>query len=62
MHKNNYRYTNDNLPPMDGAGDYPIAMAYVPWQKEPKMYENLEEGFCNGTIFPELNKPFCGKR
>lgn len=62
MNKNNYRYTNDNLPFTEGVGDYPIAMAYVPWQKEAKMYENLEEGFCNGTIFPELNKPFYGKR
>ncbi len=41
---------------------YPIAMSYVPWQERPILYENLEEGFCNGTIFPELNKPFTGRR
>lgn len=41
---------------------YPIAMAYVPWQKKAIVYENLEEGFCNGTVFPELYKPFTGRR
>ena len=40
----------------------PIAMAYVPMQKAPIMYENLEEAFKRGTIFPELDKPFLGKR
>ena len=38
-----------------------VAMAYVPWQRF-KMYENLEEAYCNGTIFPDLNKPFLGRR
>ena len=41
---------------------YPVAMAYVPWQHLTKIYENLEEAFYVGTIFPELNKPFTGKR
>ncbi len=41
---------------------FPIAFAYVPWQKEPVLYENLEEAYCVGTIFPELNKPFTGRR
>jgi len=41
--------------------DMTIAMAYVPWQRF-KMYENLEEAYCNGTVFPELNKPFLGRR
>lgn len=41
---------------------FPVAMAYVPWQKFDKMYEDLEKGYCNGTIFPELNKPFTGRR
>ena len=34
---------------------YPLAMAYVPWQHFTQMYENLE-------IFPELDKPFTGRR
>ena len=41
---------------------YAIAMAYVPWQHLTKIYENLEEAYCVGTIFPELNKPFLGRR
>lgn len=39
-----------------------IAMAYVPWQHFVKLYDNPEEAYCEGTIFPELNKPFMGRR
>ncbi len=41
---------------------FPIAMAYVPWQQLKNIYENLEEAYYEGTIFPELNKPFTGRR
>lgn len=41
---------------------FPIAMAYVPWQKDCTMYENLDEAYHIGTIFPVLNKPFTGRR
>lgn len=41
---------------------FPIAMAYVPWQKFEKLYDDLEKAYCSGTIFPELNKPFTGRR
>ena len=41
---------------------FPIAMAYVPWQKVDKIYDDLEKAFRTGTIFPELNKPFTGRR
>lgn len=41
---------------------FPIAMAYVPWQHLDCIYDNLEEAFRYGTIFPELNKPFTGRR
>ena len=41
---------------------YPLAMAYVPWQHFTQMYENLEKGYKAGTIFPELDKPFAGRR
>lgn len=37
----------------------PIAMAYVPWQVWRNLYD-AEKGFCCGTIFEELNKPFRG--
>lgn len=40
--------------------DAPLAMAYVPYQSWNRTYE-----LCNalkaGTIFPCLDKPFCGK-
>ncbi len=39
----------------------PLAMAYVPWQFWGQTYE-LEKALQCGTIFPELNKPFLGKR
>ncbi|MDD3221131.1 MAG: spore coat associated protein CotJA [Clostridia bacterium] len=40
---------------------YPIAMAYVPIQTFQTTYE-LNKALEVGTIFPELHKPFCGKR
>lgn len=41
---------------------FPVAMAYVPWQKFDKMYDDLDKAYHIGTIFPELNKPFTGRR
>ena len=41
---------------------YPLAMAYVPWQHFEKMYDDLEKAYKYGTVFPELNKPFTGRR
>ncbi|MDO5154772.1 MAG: spore coat associated protein CotJA [Eubacteriales bacterium] len=40
---------------------FPIAMAYVPWQKWGELYDN-EYGLKQGTIFKDLNKVFCGVR
>ena len=45
---------------MPYVDQFPIAMAYVPWQQNCNMYENLDEAFRVGTIFPVLNKPFKG--
>lgn len=39
----------------------PLAMAYVPWQTFGNTYEPCK-ALQLGTIFPELCKPFCGKR
>lgn len=50
-----YLYEND-------IDKFPIAMAYVPWQKFDRMYDDLEKAYCAGTIFPELDKPFEGRR
>ncbi|MEZ3434723.1 MAG: spore coat associated protein CotJA [Lachnospiraceae bacterium] len=43
----------------DELSGMPLAMAYVPWQEWQNIYE-AEKGFCRGTIFEELDKPFCG--
>lgn len=39
-----------------------VAMAYVPWQNMKEIYDDLDMAMCFGTIFPELNKPFTGRR
>ena len=51
-----------NYPFNKSIEDFPIAMAYVPWQHFHQIYDNLEEAYQQGTIFPELNKPFMGRR
>lgn len=38
-----------------------LAIAYVRWQEFGDVYEP-EDGFTRGTIFPELDKPFYGRR
>lgn len=40
--------------------DASVTMAYIPLQEGIETYGE-EEGLHNGTIFPVLNKPFCGK-
>ncbi len=57
---------NGNNQPNMGNGrdvtcleDWPIAMAYVPWQMWDQVYD-MEKGFSVGTIFPDLNLPFLG--
>jgi hypothetical protein len=39
----------------------PVAMAYVPWQHFTEVYETCK-AFQIGTIFPELDLPFCRTR
>ena len=39
----------------------PLAMGYVPWQNFECTYEPMQ-ALKAGTIFPELDKPFYGKR
>ena len=39
----------------------PLGMAYVPWQQFDTVYE-VDKALGCGTIFPELYKPFLGKR
>ena len=40
--------------------DATVTMAYVPLQESLKTYSD-NEGLENGTIFPVLNKEFCGR-
>ena len=41
------------------SDSFPLAMAYVRRQRLDKMYEP-EMALIRGTLFPELDKPFCG--
>lgn len=43
----------------DELSSMPLAMAYVPWQEWRRIMD-ADKGFCCGTIFEELNKPFRG--
>ena len=63
MPYNNYRTMHTSAPMMrrDVWNDKALAMAYVPWQRFGQTYD-LSKALCAGTIFPELDKPFCGKR
>lgn len=45
----------------DCLHDMPLAMAYVPWQKFHKLY-NESDAFKNGTIFKELYFDFNKRR
>lgn len=38
----------------------PLAMAYVPMQRLGSIY-SPEQALRKGTLFPELDKPFCGR-
>ena len=44
----------------DPLSQFPLAMAYVPWQSWRHIYE-AGKGFHRGTIFEELDLPFKGK-
>lgn len=45
----------------DSCSDKAVAMAYVPWQYFSKAYEP-QKALMIGTIFPELDKPFLGRK
>ena len=40
---------------------FSVGIGYVPMQEWGELYD-MENGFCEGTIFPELNLIFCGIR
>lgn len=48
----------DNVIAIDNKS---VAMAYVPWQRWQEVYSPERALEC-GTLFPELYKPFMGRR
>lgn len=38
------------------------AMAYVPFQGEESKLFSPDQGFTLGTMYQDLNKPFCGSK
>jgi len=55
IYRSSGKRTSENVDMM------PLAMAYIPWQTFKSTYD-LKQGLSAGTIFPELHKPFYGKR
>ena len=43
---------------LEEANSYPIGMSYTPWQSWGCTYDG-HRALMSGTIFPELDKPFC---
>ena len=54
---------NENKPcyPLKEVDEMALTMAYVPWQQFSETYEPAK-ALKVGTIFPELDKPFYGRR
>lgn len=46
----------------ENFASYPIGMAYVPMQELTKVYEDPKQAYVKGSLFPDLCKPFEGKR
>lgn len=44
----------------DAVSGQPLAMAYVPMQTFENLY-SPEAAICAGTLFADLDKPFCGE-
>ena len=56
--------TEMNMPATEGARpikDAVLAMAYVPMQEYGLLYD-LDDALEAGTLFPDLDKPFLGKK
>lgn len=53
--------TSENREMFEHLQHFPLAMAYVPCQEFVTTFD-LCHALSVGTIFPELCKPFCGRR
>ena len=58
-HRRNYGCDADSSMHNDPLCGMPIGMGYVPWQQWDKIYD-ICDALNAGTMFPELNLPFCG--
>lgn len=64
---NSFSFSNEAPMRRDSSTEFsmegfPLGIAYVPMQKFSGIHDNLMEAFHAGTVFPELNKPFTGRR
>ncbi len=50
---------NGSIPPLPAEPQ--VAMAYIPFQQLGSVY-TAEKALDSGTLFPELDKPFYGRR
>ena len=55
-------YKHNMMLNYESLNGLPIGMSYVPWQHFERMYDDLDKAYRIGTVFPELNKPFTGRR
>lgn len=46
----------------DNLNRFSVGMTYVPWQIITKVYDNPEEAFEKGSLFPDLYYPFTGSK
>lgn len=55
-------YNSESFPYNENSLEsMPLGMAYVPWQRWNCVYD-VNQGIQAGTIFPELELPFTGKK
>lgn len=52
----------ENIHEYQLLSQFPLGMAYVPYQEFTHLYEHLEEAFRKGTLFKDLDQPFTGRR
>lgn len=53
------RYDDNYIPMVPYMPENPLAgYGYVPYQINPRYFNNLTEAFVQGTVFPELVTPY----
>lgn len=58
QNNNSAAFQSGDSCPYQGIDRMPLAMAYVPWQQWKNLYDPAK-GLRVGTIFQELDLPFC---